>query len=134
MTLKVEAAGITHRGTVRKRNEDCIDIAYWLSQKTMEVARHFEYELDLPFACVVVDGMGGHNDGDQASLLVARGLARRLPALSANNVAGSLRAVNAELYSTVGEKPELAGMGSTAVGIVIHGRGLTVFNVGDSRA
>jgi protein phosphatase len=134
MTLKVEAAGITHRGTVRDRNEDCIAIAYWLSQETMEAARHFEYELDMPFACVVADGMGGHNDGDQASLLVARGLARRLPAFGASKIADSLRAVNAELYSTVGARPDLAGMGSTAVGIAIHGRGLTIFNVGDSRA
>ena len=77
MTLHIEAAGITHRGTVRDSNEDCIAIGYWTSQETMETARVFEHALDLPFACVVADGMGGHNDGERASLLVAKSLARR---------------------------------------------------------
>ena len=79
MSLQIEAAGITHRGTVRENNEDCIAIGYWTSQETMESARVFEHPLDTPFACAVADGMGGHNDGEKASLLVARSLARRLP-------------------------------------------------------
>ena len=134
MTLHIEAAGITHRGTVRENNEDCIAIGHWVSQETMESARTFHHQLDLPFVCIVADGMGGHNDGEQASLLVARGLARRLPAFGADKLAASLRAVNAELYAHVGEHPELAGMGSTAVGLAVHDTQLTIFNVGDSRA
>jgi protein phosphatase len=78
MTLRLEAAGITHRGTVRDNNQDCIAIGFWLSQETMSAARSFDHALDLPFACIVADGMGGHNDGERASLLVARSLARRL--------------------------------------------------------
>jgi serine/threonine protein phosphatase PrpC len=77
--------------------------------------------------------MGGHNDGDQASLFVARGLARRLPAFGPEKVGESLRAVNAELYGHVREHPELAGMGSTVVGIAIHDKTVSVFSVGDSR-
>ncbi len=134
MSLHIEAAGITHRGTVRENNEDCIAIGYWTSQETMESARTFQHALDLPFACVVADGMGGHNDGEKASLLVARSLARRLPAFGADKIAASVRAVNAELYAHVGENPALAGMGSTAVGLAVHDASLAVFNVGDSRA
>ena len=134
MTLQVEAAGITHRGAVRKNNEDCLAIGYWLSQDSMESARRFEHALDLPFVCVVADGMGGHNDGEQASLLVARSLARRLPAFGPDKIGASVRAVNAELYSHVAENPSLAGMGSTAVGLAIHEDSLAIFNVGDSRA
>jgi len=134
MTLYVEAAGITHKGTVRDNNEDCIAIGYWSSQETMTAARPFQHELDLPFVCVVADGMGGHNDGEQASLLVARSLARRLPAFGSGKIAASVRAVNAELYAHVGENPQLAGMGSTAVGLAIHDARLVIFNVGDSRA
>src|SRR6185436_11707228 len=134
MTLQIEAAGITHRGTVRESNEDCLAIGYWNSQETMESARAFEHALDLPFVCVVADGMGGHNDGEQASLLVAKSLARRLPAFGPEKIASSVRAVNAELYAHVGEHPELAGMGSTAVGMAVHGASLAIFNVGDSRA
>jgi serine/threonine protein phosphatase PrpC len=134
VTLKLEAAGITHRGAVRENNEDCIAIGYWLSQESMETARHVEHDLDLPFVCVVADGMGGHNDGEQASLLVARSIARRLPAFGPEKIAASVRAVNAELYAHVGEHPELAGMGSTVVGMAVHDKKVTIFNVGDSRA
>ena len=134
MTLHIEAAGITHRGTVRENNEDCIAIGYWTSQETMEKARPILHELDLPFVCIVADGMGGHNDGEKASLLVAKSLSRRLPAFGSNKIAASVRAVNAELYSHVGENPELAGMGSTAVGLAVHDADLAIFNVGDSSA
>ena len=134
MSLHIEAAGITHRGAVRENNEDCIAIGYWVSQETMEAARCFQHPLDMPFACIVADGMGGHNDGEQASLLVARSLARRLPAFGPEKIVASVRAVNAELYAHVGEHPELAGMGSTAVGLAVHGARLAIFNVGDSRA
>jgi serine/threonine protein phosphatase PrpC len=134
MTLHIDAAGITHRGTVRESNEDCIAIGYWTSQETMESARAAQHELDLPFVCVVADGMGGHNDGEKASLLVAKSLARRLSAFGPEKIASTVRAVNAELYSHVGENPELAGMGSTAVGLAVHDTNLVIFNVGDSRA
>ena len=134
MTLRVEAAGITHRGTVRENNEDCIAIGFWVSQETLDAARVFDHELDLPFPCVIADGMGGHNDGEQASLLVARNLARRLTVSGTQKIDMAMRAVNAELFAHVAENPTLAGMGSTAVGLVAHGTRLAIFNVGDSRA
>ena len=134
MNLHVKAAGITHRGTVRDNNEDCIALGFWISQETMATARSFEHALDLPFACVIADGMGGHNDGEQASLLVARSLARRMTALGPDKIAASVRAVNAELFAHVAENPALAGMGSTVVGLTAHGKSLAIFNVGDSRA
>jgi len=134
MSLHLEAAGITHRGTVRENNEDCIAIGFWVSQETLESAHRFDHVLDEPFACIVADGMGGHNDGERASLLVARSLARRLATQGPGSVAAAVRAVNAELYAQLREQPELAGMGSTAVGLAAHRRQLAIFNVGDSRA
>jgi serine/threonine protein phosphatase PrpC len=134
MSLRIEGAGITHRGTEKPTNEDCLAVGFWVSQDTMESARTFEHELDLPFACIVCDGMGGHNDGEKASLLVAKGLARRIVALGTKGIEGSVRAVNAELSAHVREHPELAGMGSTTVGMAAHHTRLVVFNVGDSRA
>jgi len=134
MTLHAQAAGITHRGTVRERNEDCIAIGFWVNQTPMEAARAFDQALGEPFACVVADGMGGHNDGDQASLLVAKNLARRLSVMGPDKAATAARAVNAEFYQHVGEHPELAGMGSTVVGLSAQGGRVAIFNVGDSRA
>jgi PPM family protein phosphatase len=134
MALRIEGAGITHRGTVKENNEDCLAVGFWVSQDTMEQARPFEHELDLPFACIVCDGMGGHNDGEKASLLVAKGLTRRIVARGPKGIADSVRAVNAELFAHVREHPELAGMGSTTVGLAALERSLVIFNVGDSRA
>jgi protein phosphatase len=134
VTLRIEGAGITHVGTVRGNNQDCIAVSFWVSQDTMETARAFEHELDLPFACIVCDGMGGHNHGERASLLVAKSLMRRIVTLGLTGIANSVRAVNAELFAQVREHPELAGMGSTAVGLAAHEKRLVVFNVGDSRA
>src|SRR5262245_55130860 len=134
MSLRLEAAGITHRGTVRDNNEDCIAIGFWVSQEVLDSARSFDHALDQPFACVVADGMGGHNDGERASLLVARGLARRLSVTGLKDLDASVRAVNAELFAQLRDNPELAGMGSTAVGLVASEAKLAIFNVGDSRA
>jgi PPM family protein phosphatase len=134
MTFRIEGAAITHRGTVKETNEDCLAIGFWSSQETMESARPFEHELDLPFACIVCDGMGGHNDGEKASLLVAKGLVKRIVTLGTKGIEASVRAVNAELSAHVREHPELAGMGSTTVGLGAHERSLVIFNVGDSRA
>lgn len=134
MHLRIVGAGITHRGTEKPTNEDCIVVGFWSSQETMQEARPFEQELDLPFACIVCDGMGGHNDGEKASLMVAKGLARRIVALGPKGIADSVRAVNAELFAHVRANPDLAGMGSTTVGIAAHDRSLVIFNVGDSRA
>lgn len=134
MTLRIAAAGITHRGTVRENNEDCIAIGFWVSQETLTTARGFEHALDQPFVCVVADGMGGHNDGERASLLVARSLARRLSVTGVDGIAAAMRAANAELFAQLREQPELAGMGSTAVGLAAHAEKVAIFNVGDSRA
>jgi serine/threonine protein phosphatase PrpC len=130
----IRAAGITHRGTVRENNEDCIAIGFWVSQETLDAARTFEQDLEQPFACIVADGMGGHNDGEKASLLVARSLARRLAVSGISGIGGAVRAVNAELFAQLRADPALAGMGSTAVGLAAHRKQLAVFNVGDSRA
>lgn len=83
---------------------------------------------------IVADGMGGHNDGEHASLLVARSLARRVIVTGMDKISSSVRAVNAELFAEIRAKPELAGMGSTAVGLAAHNARLAIFNVGDSRA
>jgi len=134
LTLSIEAAGITHRGTVREGNEDCIAVGFWSSQETMEAARRFEHDLAEPFVCVVADGMGGQAGGEIASQHVATNLARRLTLIGPSAVTATVRAVNTELYTQVREHPERAGMGSTAVGLVADGRTLAIFNVGDSRA
>ena len=134
MTLHLDAAGITHRGTVRDNNQDCIAIGFWISQETLDAARQFDQALDQPFACIVADGMGGHSDGEKASLFVAKSLVRRLLTQGTAGIVASMRAVNAELFAETRENPEGEGMGSTVVGLAAHMEQLAIFNIGDSRA
>ena len=65
---------------------------------------------------------------------MAQSLARRLTVTGTEKIDVAMRAVNAELFAHVGKNPDLAGMGSTAVGMVAHENRLAIFNVGDSRA
>ncbi len=134
MTIRMEAAGLTHRGSARKTNEDCLAFGAWSSQENMESACSFENVPGAPFACIVADGMGGHNDGELASHLVATRLAVRLSAPEPEQISSALHAVNAELYEVVALRPALAGMGSTVVGLCQDGASIAIFNVGDSRA
>jgi serine/threonine protein phosphatase PrpC len=57
-----------------------------------------------------------------------------MDAADPERVASALHAVNAELYDIVALRPELAGMGSTVVGLCQDGARISIFNVGDSRA
>lgn len=103
---------------------------------------------------LVADGMGGHAGGDVASALTTRAMA----ALDANTATGQLdlngepvtptRAqaeatstqladqllqANRMLRSTVGERPELSGMGTTFTGFMTVGQHLALAHIGDSR-
>ncbi|MFH1808896.1 MAG: PP2C family serine/threonine-protein phosphatase [Pseudomonadota bacterium] len=100
---------------------------------------------------VVADGMGGHAGGELASRLVVEcmdqfitttraGTTAPLPFApradltpEANRLYVAIRAANREVYDTAVHNPALAGMGSTAVAILGHGRDLHLAHVGDSR-
>lgn len=110
---------------------------------------------------LVADGMGGHAGGDVASALTTRAMAKldEFPqqratndtaelgedplapqsALSANpaevaqRLADSLLQANRMLRATVGDRPELSGMGTTFCGFMTVGNQLALAHIGDSR-
>ena len=92
MTLKILAAGITHRGTVRENNEDCIAIGYWTSQETMEAARQALGDQQARLLAVVVAAHAvGHDAGEgQVEFVIegARGKRRTLRARRGKSRAG----------------------------------------------
>jgi protein phosphatase len=120
VTLDVEAAGRTHVGLVRRRNEDAMHLGRRL------------------FA--VADGLGGHVAGDVASATVI-GVVRACdaPAGGRHGEATAIlgRAVsdaNMKLRRRIEAEPELAGMGTTLVAMLVGDRTAVLANVGDSRA
>ena len=88
---------------------------------------------------LVADGMGGHAGGDVASALTTTALAqlddRQLsdPEAAAQLLRGSLLEANTALSTTVGEHPELAGLGTTFTGFMTLGDKLALAHIGDSR-
>lgn len=88
---------------------------------------------------LVADGMGGHAGGDVASALVTRDLARLdappidSPELATGQLKSALLSANHMLRNTVGDHPELAGLGTTFVGFLTVGNQLALAHIGDSR-
>jgi serine/threonine protein phosphatase PrpC len=118
LTLSVEAAGRTHVGLVRRRNEDSLYVGRSL--------------------VAVADGLGGHVAGDIASVAVIETLQSHDHVVDPADLPAALgRAVNAAneaLRKRIETEPKLAGMGSTLVAMLWSGTAAVLANVGDSRA
>ncbi|MGO3148328.1 MAG: PP2C family protein-serine/threonine phosphatase [Leucobacter sp.] len=88
---------------------------------------------------LVADGMGGHAGGDVASAIVTRDIAKLdepptgIPEQTTELLRTSLLSANRMLRNTVGDHPELAGLGTTFVGFITVGDQLALAHIGDSR-
>jgi serine/threonine protein phosphatase PrpC len=134
MTVSVEVTAFTHRGRVRDANEDSITVAGWVADVEMTGLRRSRHTLAEPLLCAVADGMGGHAAGEVASRYTIKRLAgESFAGADPAAVAGTLHAVNRELYATMLAKPAYRGMGTTVVGLLLTEPRLVWFNVGDSR-
>lgn len=117
LTISIEAAGRTHVGLVRQRNED----SFYIGRSLYAVA----------------DGLGGHVAGDVASKTVIEAL--RLhdrhadPADLVAVLGAAVNQANRALRDRVKAQPELAGMGTTLVAVLCSGTAAVLANVGDSR-
>ena len=89
---------------------------------------------------LVADGMGGHRAGQVASEMAAEAAIRAVEALqgSAVSPAEKLRHAvacsNREIHTSALNQPELRGMGTTLVAILVTDDRLALAHVGDSRA
>jgi protein phosphatase len=89
---------------------------------------------------VVCDGMGGAAAGEIASSLAVDEMLRQLSDRTADKTApleilvqDAISTANKAIYSRSQRNLRLSGMGTTLVGLVVEGRRVLVFNVGDSR-
>ncbi|MEU6077572.1 protein phosphatase 2C domain-containing protein [Micromonospora sp. NPDC047074] len=116
--LHLDQAGGSHLGYVRRRNEDAIYLGCSL--------------------IAVADGLGGHVAGDVASSTVIETLRQYDQEVDQQALATTLGkavgAANDALRARITSEPELAGMGTTLVAMLINGTSAALANIGDSRA
>jgi protein phosphatase len=122
--MKLAAAGKTHVGRRRSRNED-------------------DYLLHDPaHLYAVADGMGGHAAGDVASRVALEVLQEFYGEpctdddidLAQGQLAEAVRLANRRVVDAARQRNELRGMGTTLVAARFLGDQLLIANVGDSRA
>jgi protein phosphatase len=100
----------------------------------------------------VVDGMGGHRNGEIAAELTLSTIQHYLESskgrpdvtwpfgynmaisLNANRLATAIRLANRQVWKRSDERPDFAGMGSTVAALLLDGGEAAVANIGDSRA
>jgi protein phosphatase len=121
----VEVAFRSHRGYVRRENQDALSV---------------DSELGV---MVLADGMGGHRSGEVASrVAVDAAIADLLPAQRDDNademesllrVGRAVETANKALLDMCEVHPELSGMGTTVVVAIFRGGRIYHAHVGDSR-
>lgn len=122
----VDAFSLSHRGRIRKNNEDfCKIINPNPREKITETI------------LALADGMGGYNKGEIASKLAVdyflhfffKSSEKKL----AQKVADSIVLANKEIYKISSKDDDHYGMGSTLAVVVIYNEYAVIANVGDSR-
>ncbi len=89
---------------------------------------------------LVADGMGGHRAGQVASEMAAAAAIRAVDALRgaevslAEKLRHAVTCANREIHGLAGQKPELAGMGTTLVAMLDSEQRVALAHVGDTRA
>jgi PPM family protein phosphatase len=131
--LKAASAGLTDVGRKRDHNEDSFLI---------------DDELQL---YVVADGMGGHAGGGTASRIAVETIDKRMRDLHASDLAlaegenlqesaipetirSAVEQACLAIFAKAQEDPELAGMGTTVISLLIADAHAFFAHVGDSRA
>ncbi len=122
LQMNLDVAAATDIGLCRHANEDALALAP---------------ELGL---YLVADGMGGHKAGKVASELAAEHALSAIQALQgavaspSEKLRQAVACANREIHQRAGTCPELAGMGTTLVMMLVTEDRIALAHVGDSRA
>lgn len=113
-----------------------------ISHAASDIGKHRSSNQDSGYAgyqlYFVADGMGGHAGGDIASAIASQRIAltdARYDSIdeAIETIKSGVLEANSMLSATVGEHPELEGMGTTFSGILVQGNQVLTAHIGDSR-
>ncbi len=135
MSLLLHVHAATDVGCVRQRNEDALCIGERPVYGELAWRGSWTLPKEEPLVVAVVDGMGGHRGGAEASRIVTQQIARITANLepSIDRACDWMSSINAQLFAAANADPELCAMGAT-VALLWFGRegGLSI-NVGDAK-
>jgi protein phosphatase len=134
MPLRFRVAQRSDTGRVRRNNQDCV----YSGQVPLGDGQ-------VAHLCLVADGMGGANAGEEASRIasevtqeyVRRGLGQQQPPDDAaweTLLRNAARAANRRVYEESRSSQARQGMGTTLTATLIVGERVHIASVGDSRA
>ncbi|MCD2187856.1 PP2C family protein-serine/threonine phosphatase [Actinomycetospora soli] len=135
MTATLDIAALTHRGALRKANEDCLLLGS-LVAADVDLPEPVVMRLVVADAVTVAlaDGMGGHAGGQVASRTVVQLLASSpIKHAAVDSTRTRLADIDADLTDLAARRASLAEMGTTVAGVVADPATCVWFSVGDSR-
>ncbi len=120
--MQLKVFSLTDKGKVRSHNEDC----FGYNEKTPNGKVY-----------VVCDGMGGHVGGGTASKLAVNSILEYFGKEKYDNLTieidKAFQFANEQIYAHTLSEPQLRGMGTTAVVLIVRDQECFIGHVGDSR-
>lgn len=117
----VRVGACTDVGQVRSENQDHLGV----------------HPPEAPRLFIVADGMGGHEDGHEASRIAVEALVAHFSQARGalvDRLAGAVRAANHAVWQAAADKTALRRMGTTCTALALDDRRAALAHVGDSRA
>lgn len=141
--MKLEIQAICHKGLVRQNNEDALSIGGILLRDD-SVSLSVTVPEDGYFYLLASDGMGGHENGEQASLQTLEGMKRFFETGQTPDSSGpiddfdeALRGVARDISCRLNDHAATEGqdrpMGCTLSGVIWYYGSVRLINAGDSR-
>ena len=136
--MKVEIDALCQKGLVRDNNEDALSVGGIILRNNVT---NFTVDIseDGFFYLLVSDGMGGHEDGEEASEFTLNELKEKFEQkqIGAKSFEDDMRkmtnTISTQLNQMAAEKGQQLPMGCTLTGIVWHYGKIWLVNAGDSR-
>lgn len=133
--MRLGFTAVTITGRVRSENQDAIVVDGFVSAGDGEHSGTSSIEPgDKPAVFGVFDGLGGHAGGAVASRLAAMVVAAGGRSQTGTDLAGRLQSANTTIREEAQLRPDLGGMGTTAVVIAVSAEGFALASLGDSAA
>jgi len=136
--MKLAIQAICHKGLVRDNNEDAVSIGgVFLRDSELDIT--VSTPSDGWFYLLVSDGMGGHENGEEASEFCLAEIKEQLALhqITPDNFEDEIREaahyISYKLNGLAAERGQLRPMGCTLTGVIWHYGRIWLVNAGDSR-